>query len=102
MVLKLDDFGSFVANWNDKASNLRQIAEALNLGLDALVFFDDNPAERALVRGELRMVAAPGVPAGPACYVRTLEDAGYSEAVSRTSDGLARARQYQANGRRAQ
>jgi FkbH-like protein len=102
MVLKLDDFGSFVANWNDKASNLRQIAEALNLGLDALVFFDDNPAERALVRGELPMVAVPEVPADPAYYVRTLEDAGYFEAVSLTSDDLARARQYQDNGRRAQ
>jgi FkbH-like protein len=102
MVLKLDDFGSFVANWNDKASNIRRIAEALNLGLDAMVFFDDNPAERALVRGELPMVAVPEVPADPAYYVRTLEDAGYFEAVSLTSDDLARARQYQDNGRRAQ
>jgi FkbH-like protein len=102
MVLRLDDFGSFVANWNDKASNIRRIAEALNLGLDAMVFFDDNPAERALVRGELPMVAVPEVPVDPAYYVRTLEDAGYFEAVSLTGDDLARARQYQDNGRRAQ
>lgn len=102
MVLKLDDFGVFVANWNDKAANLRKIAEALNIGLDALVFFDDNPAERALVRAELPMVAVPEVPADPAYYVRTLEDAGYFEVVNLTGDDLARARLYQDNGRRAQ
>ena len=102
MVLKLDDIASFVANWTDKATNLRRIAETLNIGLDALVFFDDNPAERALVRSELPMVAVPEVPADPAYYMRTLEDAGYFEAVSLTSDDLARARQYQDNGRRAQ
>ncbi|HEX3760834.1 MAG TPA: HAD-IIIC family phosphatase [Kofleriaceae bacterium] len=102
MVLRLDDFGVFVANWNDKAGNLRKIAEALNIGLDALVFFDDNPAERALVRAELPMVAVPEVPADPAYYVRTLEDAGYFEVVSLTGDDLARARTYQDNGRRAE
>jgi FkbH-like protein len=101
MVLRRDDIAVFVANWSDKASNLRSIAESLNLGLDALVFFDDNPAERALVRGELAMVAVPEVPDDPAYFVQTLEDAGYFEAVSFTSDDLARARQYQDNGRRA-
>jgi FkbH-like protein len=100
MVLRLDDIGLFVANWNDKANNVRGIAEALNLGLDALVFFDDNPAERALIRAELPMVAVPEVPEDPAHYVQTLEDAGYFEAVSFTADDLARARQYQDNGRR--
>ena len=101
MVLELDDFGVFVANWTDKATNLKRIAETLNLGLDALVFFDDNPAERALVRAELPMVAVPEVPEDAAYYVRTLADAGYFEAVSFTDDDLARARQYQDNGRRA-
>ncbi len=102
MVLRRDDFAVFVANWNDKASNLRRIADDLNLGLDALVFFDDNPAERALVRAELPMVAVPEVPDDPAYFVRTLEDAGYFEAVSFTSDDLSRAQQYQDNGRRVQ
>jgi FkbH-like protein len=102
MVLRLDDFAVFVANWNDKASNLRQIAEALNIGLDALVFFDDNPAERALVRAELPMVAVPEVPEDPASFTRVLADAGYFEAISFTTDDLARARQYQDNGRRQQ
>jgi FkbH-like protein len=102
MALKLDDFAAFVANWSDKAGNLRRIADGLNLGLDSLVFFDDNPAERALVRTELPMIAVPEVPEDPAYFVRVLEDAGYFEAVSFTDEDVARAQQYQDNGRRAQ
>jgi FkbH-like protein len=102
MVLERDDFAAFVANWDDKASNLRRIADDLSLGLDSLVFFDDNPAERALVRAELPMVAVPEVPDDPAYFVRTLEDAGYFEAVSFTTEDLSRAQQYQDNGRRVQ
>ena len=52
MLLRLEDFASFVANWDDKASNLERIAEELNLGLDSFVFLDDSPAERAQVQGE--------------------------------------------------
>jgi len=48
MALRLDDIAVFVANWTDKASNLAHIAKVLNIGVDALVFLDDNPAERAL------------------------------------------------------
>jgi len=54
MVLKRTDIACFVANWTDKAENIRQIAAMLNIGLDSLVFADDNPAERAIVRRELR------------------------------------------------
>lgn len=50
MVLRRQDISCFVANWQDKAENLRGIAEFLIIGIDALVFEDDNPAERALIR----------------------------------------------------
>ena len=53
MVLKLDDVAEFRANFEDKATNIRAIAEALNLGLDAFVFIDDSPVECALVRETL-------------------------------------------------
>ena len=43
-------FSVFAANWEDKATNIRHIAEKLNIGIDSIVFLDDNPAERALVR----------------------------------------------------
>ena len=48
MLLKLDHIAVFQANWNDKATNIQAIAEELSLGLDAMVFLDDNPVERGL------------------------------------------------------
>lgn len=68
MVLKLDDFSAFVANWEDKASNIRRIQKELNIGLDSMVFFDDNPFERNLVRTMLPEVEAPELPEDPAEY----------------------------------
>lgn len=100
MVLKLDDFAAFVANWQDKASNLRAIAATLNIGLDSLVFFDDNPAERLLVRRELPMIAVPEVPDDPARFAACLASAGYFESVALTTDDLKRKRQYAENRER--
>lgn len=100
MVLKRDDIAVFIANWDDKATNLRKIAAALNIGLDALVFFDDNPAERALVRQHLPMVAVPEVPEAPALYARCIADAGYFEATALSAEDVQRAQQYIDNARR--
>lgn len=100
MVLRRKDIACFVANWRDKASNLREIAERLNIGLDALVFVDDNPAERALVRRELPMVAVPELPEDAAGYVPCLAAAGYFEAVSVTDDDRERTERYRANAER--
>ena len=100
MVLKRHDIASFVANWNDKASNLRAIAEELNIGIDSLVFVDDNPFERTLVRRELPMVAVPEVGEDPATFAQTLADAGYFEGLAVTEEDRARADQYQGNRQR--
>jgi len=100
MVLKRRDIASFVANWDDKPANIRAIAEELNIGLDALVFVDDNPFERALVRRELPMVAVPEVGDDPATFAQTLADAGYFEAVAVTAEDRARGAQYQENRQR--
>ncbi len=100
MLLKEDDIAVFQANWTDKAANLRAIAETLNIGIDALVFLDDNPAERAQVRGELPLVAVPELPDEPALYPRMLMAAGYFEAVAFTQDDRDRAAMYQANAAR--
>jgi FkbH-like protein len=102
MVLRLDDIAAFVANWQDKATNLRAIAKALNLGLDSLVFVDDNPAERELVRRELPMVATPELPEDPALIPRCLADAGYFETVTVTAEDRSRSRMYGANAARAE
>lgn len=101
MVLKRSDIACFVANWTDKASNLRDIATRLNIGLDSLVFVDDNPAERAIVRRELPMVAVPELPEDPTLYPACLAAAGYFEALRVTQEDFDRAGQYQANLQRS-
>jgi FkbH-like protein len=101
MLLKLDHIAVFQANWNDKATNIQAIAEELSLGLDSMVFLDDNPVERGLVRQLLPQVAVPELPDDPATYARTLSDAGYFEAVSFATEDLKRAGFYQDNAKRA-
>ena len=101
MVLKTSDIAAFVANWDDKASNLRRISAELNLGLDALVFLDDNPFERNLIRDLLPEVAVPELPDDPALFPGLLARAGYFEALELTQEDQARAVQYQNNLRRA-
>ena len=97
MFLKRADIAAFVANWEDKAANLRRIAEQLNIGIESLVFVDDNPAERARIRQSLPMVAVPEMPDDAAQYVRCLADAGYFESVAFTADDSKRGQQYAAN-----
>ena len=102
MVLKSEQIACFVANWSDKAQNVRDIAAQLNIGIDSLVFVDDNPFERNIVRRELPSVAVPELPEDPAHYARCLADAGYFEALHITSDDLERGAQYRANLAREQ
>jgi FkbH-like protein len=100
MVLQRSDIACFISNWTNKAANVREIAHRLNIGLDSLVFVDDNPAERAIVRRELPMVAVPELPDDPTLFPICLASAGYFEGTHLTSDDLARARRYQENSAR--
>jgi FkbH-like protein len=97
MILRRSDFAAFMANWKDKAENLKAIAAQLNLGIDSLVFVDDNPVERARVRQALPVVAVPELPEDVANYARCLADAGYFESVSFTREDQHRTTQYAAN-----
>lgn len=100
MALKRSDIAAFVANWEDKAGNLRRIASMLDIGLDSLVFVDDNPAERDIVRRELPEVAVPELPDDVADYPARVAAAGYFEAISFTSDDATRGRNYALNAER--
>jgi len=100
MLLREDHIAVFQANWNDKATNIKAIAEELSLGLESMVLLDDNPAERGLVRQILPEVAVPELPADPALYARTLSAAGYFESVAFSKEDSARATFYQDNARR--
>jgi FkbH-like protein len=94
MVLKLSDVACFAANWDNKADSLRRIADELNLKLDAFVFVDDNPAERALVRRFLPEVAVPDLPEDPAGYIQAVARYRYFETTSFTREDAARTRLY--------
>ncbi|MGA3047832.1 MAG: HAD-IIIC family phosphatase [Terracidiphilus sp.] len=101
MLLRLDHIAVFQANWNDKATNIQAIAEELSLGLDSIVFLDDNPVERGLVRKLLPEVAVPELPENPSDYARVLAAGGYFEAVFLAPEDLKRASFYQENAKRA-
>jgi FkbH-like protein len=100
MLLREHHVAIFQANWNDKATNIRAIAEALSLGLESMVLLDDSPVERGLVREILPEVAVPELPEDPALYARALLAAGYFEAVSLSAEDRRRADIYQANALR--
>jgi FkbH-like protein len=100
MLLKEEHIAVFQANWNDKATNIQAIAQELSLGLDAMVFLDDNPVERNLVRELLPQVAVPELPADPALYARTLAAAGYFESIAFSDEDVKRAQYYQDNAKR--
>jgi len=100
MLLRESHIAVFQANWNDKAANIKAIAEELSLGIDSMVLLDDNPVERDLVRQFLPQVAVPELPQDPALYARTLAAAGYFESVAFSEEDLKRAGFYQDNARR--
>ncbi len=100
MLLKEKDFAIICANWNDKASNIRQISKSLSLGLESMVFLDDNPVERAQVRMELPEVSVPELPNDPSLYSKTLINAGYFEAISFSKEDKKRVKSYEENSKR--
>jgi len=99
-VLKLDDFSAFKANWDPKPENIRKIAAELNIGLDSLVFVDDNPAERELVAGQLPEVAVPDLGSDVSCFAEALEQARYFELERVVQDDINRAAYYSSNAQR--
>jgi FkbH-like protein len=102
MVLRMNDFVSFRANWEPKSENLRQIARDLNLGLDSFVFVDDNPAEIEIARQFVPEVETVLLGPDPSEYVRELQDGRYFEALSITREDTERVRQYQVESQREQ
>jgi FkbH-like protein len=102
MQLRTSDFAAFVANWNPKPDNLREISGMLNIGIDSLVFFDDNPVERQAVRQALPEVDVIPVPSSPSEYVRSLSRYLLFETASFTEEDANRTEQYRARARMSQ
>ena len=100
-ILKLEDFSVFTANWNPKPENIREIAAQLNIGLESLVFVDDNPAERALVADQLPEVAVPDVGSDVSRFAEVLEYERYFEVEKVVQDDLNRSAYYNSNAQRS-
>jgi len=101
-VLKQDDFSAFKANWDPKHENIRSIAQDLNIGIDSLVFVDDNPAERSIVRSQEPLVAVPELGNNVVHYINILDKTGYFETVSLSGDDLKRSSFYADNVMRSE
>lgn len=102
MALRLEDFAAFEASWGDKVAGLRAVARALNVGLDALAFADDNPAERELVKRCLPEVAVVDLPEDPSDWVRRLDALRLFEPAAVSAEDSLRTGHFQAEARRAQ
>jgi len=100
MVLRLEDISVFVANWENKADNIRYIQKILNIGFDSMVFLDDNPFERNLVRSELAEVTVPELPKDPAEYVPFLLTQNFFEMASYSGEDANRTKKYQEEAKR--
>lgn len=101
MVLRLDDIAVFVANWENKADNIRYIQSVLNIGFDSMVFLDDNPFERNIVREHIPEVCVPELPEDPADYLEFLYSQNLFETATFSGEDSKRTKQYQIEAQRA-
>lgn len=103
IVLKKDAFSAYRINWQDKATNIKELAEELNIGLDSFVFIDDNPTERELIKQILPMVAVPDFPEQPYMLPEFFTQLvnNYFKVYSVTDEDRKKTEQYKANAARA-
>jgi FkbH-like protein len=94
MQLGIDDFAGWRINWDDKAQNIINLTRELNLGLESVVYLDDNRVERARVREALPEVYVPEWPADPMLFARTLRSLRCFDVLLTTDEDAARARMY--------
>ncbi len=100
MILRKNDFAVIKANWEDKASNIQEIAAELNIGLDSLVFLDDNPFERGIVRDHLPQVCVPELPEDPTEFVDFLTQLNLFETTQFSDEDLSRSEFYYSESER--
>jgi FkbH-like protein len=94
-LLKKNDFSSMQINWEDKASSIKKISKELNIGLDSIVFFDDNPVERDWVRKQLPNVKVIDVPKNSMDYLKALNESTFFDRLTITNEDKSRADIYQ-------
>lgn len=102
MVLRLEDIAVFMANWDTKVDNIRAIQQILNIGFDSMVFLDDNPFERNIVREHIPGITVPELPEDPAEYLEYLYSLNLFETASSSQNDKDRTKQYQIQAKRSQ
>lgn len=100
MVLRMEDISVFKANWDNKADNIRQIQSILNIGFDSMVFLDDNPFERNMVREHIPEICVPELPEDPADYLEYLYALNLFETISVSEADAERTKLYQIEAKR--
>lgn len=100
MILKLEDIAVFIANWESKVDNIKTIQQILNIGFDSMVFLDDNPFERNLVREHLPLICVPELPEDPSAYLEYLYSLNLFETASYNEEDKNRTSQYQIEAQR--
>jgi FkbH-like protein len=95
MTLRLDDISVFAVNWETKVDNIRFIQSILNIGFDSMVFLDDNPFERAIVKQHVPDITVPDLPEDPAEYLFHLQALNLFETASLSGEDASRTKQYQ-------
>ena len=94
MVLKEEDFACLKINWNDKIANMRDIAKELNIGLDSMVFFDDDPVNRELIKMSIPEIKTIDLPQDPSSYALILRELNDFNVLKITDDDFKRAKMY--------
>ena len=100
MILQLSDIAVFVANWENKADNIRLIQQILNIGFDSMVFLDDNPFERNMIRENIPAVTVPELPEDPGEYLEYLYSLNLFETANYSTGDKDRTKQYQVEAKR--
>lgn len=100
MILKLNDIAVFMANWETKVDNIRTIQKILNIAFDSMVFLDDNPFERNMVRENIPNITVPELPDDPADYLEHLYSLNLFETASYNNEDNNRTKQYQVEAKR--
>ena len=100
MILRLEDIAVFQANWETKVDNIRTIQRILNIGFDSMVFLDDNPFERNIVRENIPDITVPELPEDPGEYLEYLYSLNLFETASYSQADKDRTKQYQVEAKR--
>lgn len=100
MILKLEDISVFVANWDSKVGNIKYIQSVLNIGFDSMVFLDDNPYERGIVKNGIRDILVPELPKDPSEYLGFLKNLNLFETSTFSEEDIERTKHYQEEAKR--